>query len=165
MNKTLFSYFLIFLIFSFGLWLFNKNQHLEKQIEVLKEQKIPVNLVQEMGQLQKFVNKLYFSSKSKNKALTEFYIHELEEVMENIQKGDIVKNRQKISTLIESFGLKSLETYEKNIFKDDFENLDVHYQALTLQCNNCHAVSGYGFIQIQKPTQVFMDNQIFYPEE
>lgn len=121
-----------------------------------------VNLIMLMGQLQLFMNKLYFSGINNNEPLTEFYVHEIEEVMEDIAEGNVTHEDIDISAKMESFGLAQLEVFERAIESgNDFKDA---YNGLVASCNACHQASKYPFIIIKEPTNMIFDNQVYTTE-
>lgn len=121
-----------------------------------------VDLIMLMGRLQLFMNKLYFSGINNNGPLSEFYIHEIEETMEEIAEGEVTHEGVDISANMESFGLAPLENLERAIESGkDFKDA---YNGLVSSCNACHQASKYPFIIIKEPTNMIFDNQVYTTE-
>lgn len=133
---------------------------LELQINSPEENDNEFDLAAAMGKLQYFSNKLYYSLQSQNKALSDFYTHEIEETLEAIEKNKVVDDGIDISANIKTYGLKGLENFEKFMEQNpkDFEN---NYQGLINTCNACHMVSKHPFINIITPTAPAVSNQSF----
>jgi hypothetical protein len=161
-------FFLIVLaIFTF----YSKSQHskkidrLELKIESLNQNNAittepDFELATAMGKLQYFSNKLYYSLQNDNKELVEFYTHELEETMEDIEDANVIDEGISISDNIKTYGLKGLSNFERFMEQspDKFED---HYSNLINACNACHMVSKHGFINITIPTSPAVSNQKF----
>ena len=113
-----------------------------------------------MGRLQLYMNKLYFAGINQNDALAAFYIHELEEALEEIVAAKIVDEGIDISMNTQLFGLNQLENFEKQIENKSTDFNDA-YALLVKSCNNCHAVSKHPFIVIKEPTNPVFDNQVY----
>lgn len=133
---------------------------LEKQIENLHTQggdPEEFELAVYMQRMLTYSNKLWFSGKAGNKALVDFYIHELEESMERIHEADITYEGVKISPLIEQLGLNGIESFEHKM--EDNANFEQAYNLLITQCNNCHKSSKHAYIEIKTPETPSFDNQ------
>jgi hypothetical protein len=113
-----------------------------------------------MGRLQLYMNKLYFAGINQNDALAAFYIHELEEAMEEIVAAKIVDEGIDISMNTQLFGLNQLENFEKQIENNSTDFTEA-YALLVKSCNNCHSVSKHPFIVIKEPTNPVFDNQVY----
>jgi len=112
-----------------------------------------------MQRLQWYSNKLYFAGKSENSRLTEFYLHELEEVMEEVVEAKIIDEGKNISTMMETYGLSIVERASTQMPGAAEEDFLKQYHALTESCNSCHVVSDHKFIKIIEPTLPVADNQ------
>lgn len=118
-----------------------------------------VELVAVMGRMQLYMNKLYFAGINDNKELRDFYVHEIEEAIEEIVDGSVTHEGVDISTNMEMYGATQLEVFEKalaenNDFKDAYNNF-------VNACNSCHKASKYPFIIIKEPTNMVFDNQVY----
>ncbi len=112
-----------------------------------------------MGRMQLYMNKLYFAGIHNNEPLRDFYIHELEEIMEDIRDGEVTHDGVDISTNIKLFGLDQLEVFEKAI--ENNEDFKASYNIFVQACNSCHMASKYPFIIIKEPTNPVFDNQVY----
>jgi hypothetical protein len=121
-----------------------------------------VDLVQSMGRMQLYMNKMYFAGINGNSELRDFYVHEIEETMESIEEGHVMHEGVNISQNMKLFGLDQLEVFERAISADTtgFRNA---YGQFLLSCNNCHTASKYPFIVIKEPTNPVFDNQVYEP--
>tara|TARA_R110001592_G_scaffold9723_4_gene51467 strand:+ start:23624 stop:24136 length:513 start_codon:yes stop_codon:yes gene_type:complete len=161
-------FFLIILaVFTF----YSRTQHskqidrLESKIETLNQNntitpEADFELATAMGKLQYFANKLYFSLQNENTELIEFYTHELEETMEDIEAANVIDEGVSISDNIETYGLKGLSNFER-FMEQSPEKFEDHYSNLINACNACHMVSKHGFINITIPTLPVVSNQKF----
>ncbi len=112
-----------------------------------------------MQRLQWYSNKLYFSGKAGNARLTEFYLHELEEVMEEVVEAKIIDEGNNISTLMETYGLNIVERASTQMPGATEEVFAEQYHSLIESCNSCHVVSDHKYIKIIEPTLPVIDNQ------
>lgn len=120
-------------------------------------------LVVGMGRMQVYADKLYFAGKAGNSALVEFYLHEIEEVMEEISKAEITDDGHDISNYMKQMGLSTLEGLESSKVLLDAAGFDQGYLTLVNACNGCHAVTDHGMIKIQVPERAALTNQNYLP--
>ena len=107
--------------------------------------------------------KLYYAGMAGNKALTDFYLHEMEETMEVVADAGVMEDGIDISSHMTGFGLGVLETIEKRL-TPDLSNFPEQYNQLLNGCNSCHKVSRHGFIVITVPDSTYTSfNQVFEP--
>lgn len=118
-------------------------------------------LAPHMANLQRYLEKMYWSGKEENELLHEFYAHELEETMEEINEAGVIEDGVNISYNMMSFGIKALETYQKRIKEEGFSDFDNQFKNLINGCNGCHLVSKKGMIVIQAPSVNHYSSQRF----
>ncbi len=114
-----------------------------------------------MLRMQMYMNKLWFAGENESWELASFYVHELEEVMEEIEEGEYVEDEHPVYRLIKDWGLRPLEKLEESIKMQDKVLFAERYQAQILSCNSCHQTTKHGFIKIKTPTIPFIDNQVY----
>ncbi|TXC75592.1 hypothetical protein [Luteibaculum oceani] len=163
------KYFTLLLINLFFLLLIACNTQEPKQDKTIaenkesKEKEDDYELAVHMGLLQRYLEKAYFAAEGGNDALHDFYIHEMEEEMESIQKAGVMDDGINVSYNMLHYGIKSLETYESRIEAEGLANFQGHFDNLINGCNSCHMVSKKPFIQIQKPSVNAFPSQKFTP--
>lgn len=105
-------------------------------------------LIDKMGKLQYFTHKTGLSLKADNKELAAFYIHELEESIEDLEtfgqykKFDIGKMTKKV-LLPEFNGL------EKAFKSGNAESTWNAFNSMIKSCNTCHDSTNHGFVKIR----------------
>ena len=72
---------------------------LEERVKVLEQPK-PYPLGEQMGCLQRYVEKLYFAGQAQNWELADFYARELDETAEDIMSAKVVKEGVEVSKLM-----------------------------------------------------------------
>ncbi|MFN3916467.1 MAG: hypothetical protein ACK4K0_01885 [Flavobacteriales bacterium] len=137
------------------------NQSALNQTDISEGEK-RVHIIDYMIQMQYFANKIYYAGINNNLDLLSFYIHEMEEVMEDLAAQDVQKNGVSVSKNLKLFGIEPLELFEQNI-KISPQQFTTHYDAWVNQCNACHGVFEKSFIQITKPQAPVVTNQRFKP--
>lgn len=118
-----------------------------------------VELAVVMGHLQRHANKLYFAGQNSNWPLAGFYVHEIEEAMEEVADGQITDEGINISKLMEAIGLPALEILEASIKAQNKGDFDKAYLNLVNTCNTCHQSSKHEYIVIDLPKTPALDNQ------
>lgn len=108
-----------------------------------------VELVDYMSSLQYFLHKTGLAVHHQNQALVAFYVHELEEVLEQV--GEVKSyDGHAISKLSKSTVEPSLEQFEAALKKGDWEKTSVSFDGLIDACNQCHDATDHAYIKIRK---------------
>jgi hypothetical protein len=122
-----------------------------------------VELAVLMGHLQRFADKLHFSGANQNWQLASFYLEELEEAGEEIEKAKIMEDGKDVSALIGQMLLPQLKAVEKAVEEKSMTKFQETYQTMVKSCNDCHTATNHGFIRITVPTDPTYRNQDFKP--
>lgn len=101
-----------------------------------------------MARLQLYSQKLGYSIEAKNKPLTKFYHHEIEEVVETIVKDFPVHNEIRFPPLFRSLIDVELKRIEEHFETGDWTATYQAYSQLIANCNQCHTATAHGFIVI-----------------
>lgn len=131
----------------------HEDEHEEDEVEVS-------NI---MTNIQRHFGKLYFAGKAENWELAEFYAHEVEEAMEELEESHVVEDGINISQFMKIMGLTPLEHLDEAVDKKDITEFNAAYTAQIAQCNACHAATKHAYIQIKEPERPVFSNQIFTP--
>jgi len=171
-NTYLWIAFTLLLIFCIVLML--RLSFVSKQIEVLKADKVAqtttpstahqeeeIELAIAMNHIQRHANKLYFAGQNGNWPLAAFYIHELEEAMEEVANGNITDEGINISKLMGAMGLTPLEVLEESVEAKSTEQFNSAYLNLVNNCNACHQSTNHPYLVIQNPKTPALDNQVY----
>ncbi len=114
-------------------------------------------LAEYMRALQWNMNKLYFAGTATNQKLIDFYVREIEEVVEGVAHAGIMDDGIPVSKHMKTYGVQGIEQFEIEM-KSEFESA---YSNLMNTCNSCHLATEHGFIQIKAPEYPVSDNQVF----
>jgi hypothetical protein len=124
----------------------------------------PIELADVMAKLQRHANKLYFSGARENWELAAFYVEEIEETVEEIEKKQNVMHGQiNVSGLMPALLQPEIEKLEACLKRKDLSAFREQYQALMASCNSCHQAAGKPYIVIAEPHNPAYDNQRFEP--
>lgn len=169
MNKTHLITALLSVILCVFLILFLGTQrrvrHLERQLTQV--QKVSTHAEEEavllsaMERFQRFGSKLWFAGEYQNWELAAFYIHEIEEVIEELEASDIQEEGQNIAELVAKLPAPALLDVEEGVLAKDHRRFQQGYHRLVNACNSCHVATKKPFIQIGIPAKSSMANQIF----
>lgn len=102
-----------------------------------------------MSGIQNHHAKLWFAGINENWELAAFEIHEIGEVIGDVEK---FQSERKETKSIKMF-LPYLESISKAVGKKDIEGFKNEYIELTKSCNECHKVTEYDFIKVIIPTE------------
>lgn len=116
-------------------------------------------IAESMGNMQRYMNKLWFAGSASNWELADFYTHEIEETMEELIEEKIEDEGHNISVLVETMALPSLEKLEEVLASRDADGFKEIYSGLVNSCNACHQVTEHAFVQITIPSAPAFTNQ------
>ncbi|MGM0581207.1 MAG: hypothetical protein ACQETL_11040 [Bacteroidota bacterium] len=138
-----------------------RNETVQTSMEQTEEDKGDYELAKAMGYLQNYSHKLYLAGENENWELSEFYAHEIEETIEEIEKARVVEEEYDISKLVGTMTNPSFEKVEKSIHDQDPKAFVDSYKLLVQSCNACHQTTKHQFIKIDIPKNKIFFNQDF----
>ena len=108
-----------------------------------------IELVSYMSSLQYFAHKAGLAVSHKNQKLAAFYAHEIEEVIEKVEK---VKSYDgfPVGNLAKSILLPAFEDFEAKLKAEDWKNASTAFDKVIDACNSCHRATEHGFIKINR---------------
>ncbi|WP_375581409.1 hypothetical protein ABWH96_10505 [Marivirga tractuosa] len=118
-------------------------------------------LAKAMTYMQRYSHKLYLAGSNENWELSEFYAHEIEETIEEIEKAKVVDEGYDISKLVGTMTNPSFEKVEQSIHDQDAKAFADSYKLLVQSCNACHQTTEHQFIKIEVPKNGNAFNQDF----
>ena len=119
-----------------------------------------VELAEYMGYLQRFSQKLGFSIQGKNLKLSEFYLHEIEEILDEVKEVETYDGVP-IAKNVAVHILPKVEILEKTVKKSDWVESKKSYESFIAGCNSCHVATKHEFIKILPSSGVPPFNQKF----
>ncbi len=108
-----------------------------------------VELAHIMSNLQYFMHKIGLSIAAENNKLAKFYVHELEEAIEEVLEVESYDDYP-IGQFTKSILLPAFLTLDEKIESADMDTADEEYEKLIKACNNCHMLTNHEFIKIQR---------------
>jgi cytochrome c553 len=133
-----------------------------KQSALEKTQYVP-HLGWAMVQVQVYHAKLYFAGAAKNWDLAAYYVQELEEALEDVEKHHPEHEGVKIAELVKAMALPQVEKVEETVEQKDAVAFSAAFEKLTTSCNQCHQAVGKSIIRIKVPQNTGLPNQDFNP--
>jgi Tfp pilus assembly protein PilE len=172
MNKNLLSGGLAIIALVIGIMNYISIAELNNNIKEERKETVQTSLLEDneekhyelakaMGYLQIYSHKLYLAGQNENWELSNFYAHEIEETIEEIEEAKVVDEGYDISKLVgtmtnPAFGKveEAIDNQDKNAFADS-------YKLLVQSCNACHQTTQHQFVKIEIPTEGSIFNQNF----
>jgi hypothetical protein len=116
-----------------------------------------------MATQQHYAHKLGLAVQSKNKPLAEFYIEELAEGFEVIEKKFPTYDNYPIAALVKSVFNPAKPALAKALAASDWPAAGVAYSGIVNACNTCHTATKHEFVRIAVPASNPF-NQSFAPK-
>ncbi len=130
-----------------------------KKVEIEDEDE-DVELGIVMSHIQRYAEKLYFAGKAGNTPLAGFYLHELEETVEDLEQKKVVDDGIPVGEMAGAM-LKPVFQRLRALDLKDPAAFEKEYLALVETCNTCHVASKHGFVKIIVPRSPTYQNQSF----
>lgn len=102
-----------------------------------------------MSDMQRWAHKAALSINAQNAPLADFYLHELEETVEAVQEEVPEYEGHAIGPLTEQMLVPSLEALDEAVDAEDWRAAAQRLGAVAQSCNQCHAATAHGFVEIQ----------------
>jgi len=106
---------------------------------------------------------LWFAGEAGNWPLAGYMVHELEELVEEIEQLHPVYHEVQVAAMLRETTMPAVEQLEEATEAGDGAAFAVAFDRLTAACNQCHAASGRGFIVMQRPATPPYTNLRFAP--
>ena len=106
-----------------------------------------LGLVSWMGRLQYYAHKLGLAVDAENRALQGYYVHEVEEIIEQIEE---IKEADgiEIGKLVKANRVPAFEALEGAVETGDQARASLAYDGLLAACNACHRAANRPYIRI-----------------
>ena len=107
-----------------------------------------VHLVDKMSALQYFMHKAGLSIRGGNLELADFYLHEMEEVLHEVEQIESYDG-QPVGQLSGAMLGPSFHELEEGVDSGDPERALAAYQVVLDACNACHVATEFGYIKLE----------------
>lgn len=94
---------------------------------------------------------VWYAGEAGNKAMVDYQIHEIEEVIEELREAQPVEEGVDVVDYFDRSVLPGLEKVEEAIEAGNSATFEREYDAVIAQCNACHTATKHGFIKIGRP--------------
>jgi hypothetical protein len=118
-----------------------------------EEEHEEVEVAEFMGRLDRYHEKWWQAGKLGNAELAAFYLHEMEEAMEEIAEANVVEDGADVSAHMRTYGLPMVHQLEQRLKKDGVSAMHADADVLVNTCNSCHAACGFPFIRVRTPQE------------
>ncbi len=109
-------------------------------------------LIDNMRLLQYFSHKASLSIDARNRELADFYVHELEEAVE--ETGSIESyDGHAIGELSSAMLRPMLESLEQALDDAEWSDISQAFDTMIQSCNSCHQATEHGYIRIQRSSE------------
>ena len=105
-----------------------------------------------MNHVQRHAHKLGLAIQAKNKPLADFYLTELGETFELVQKKFPTYDGYQIAALSKAMIDPAKPALTKALAASDWPTASIAYDKYVAACNNCHVAVKHEFIKITVPT-------------
>lgn len=116
-----------------------------------------------MGRMQQYHQKWWAAGQAANAQLAAFYLHELEEAMEEVAEAKVVDDGIDVSAAMRTYGLPALAELERLLKEEGVQAMHAKGAIMTNACNACHQATEHAYIRLQEPSQVLFPDQVFTP--
>jgi len=106
---------------------------------------------------------LWFAGDAENWPLADYMVHELEELVEDIEELHPVYREVQVAALLGEMTHPAVEALEDAVEEEDRAAFVEAYDRLTAACNACHTASDRAALVIQRPTAPPLTNLRFSP--
>ena len=116
-----------------------------------------------MGRIQRYHQKWWAAGQAGNAELAGFYLHEMEEAMEEIATARVMDEGVDVSAHMRTYGLAAVEALEKKLKEEGVAAMHADAGLLAKTCTTCHVECGHPYLRIVPPTAVHFPDQDFAP--
>lgn len=106
---------------------------------------------------------LWFAGNAENWPLADYMVHELEELVEEIEELHPIYRDVEVAALLGEMTHPAVEALEDAVEDEDRAAFADAYDRLTAACNACHVASDRAALVIQRPTAPPLTNLRFSP--
>ncbi len=128
------------------------------------DQEEEIEVAEIMGRMERHHAKWWVAGREGNVELAGFYLHELEEAMEELAEAHVVEdNGVDVSANMRTYGLPIVKELERKLKKDGVAAMHADADVLVATCNSCHVASGFPFIKVRVPSGATFPGQDLRP--
>lgn len=106
---------------------------------------------------------LWFAGEAQNWPLADYFLHELEELIEDIEDLHPEYHGVPVAALLAEMTRPAVDHLEEAVDRENREAFERAYDQLTVACNACHVASDRAVLVIQRPTAPPLANLRYIP--
>ncbi len=106
---------------------------------------------------------LWFAGEAENWPLADYMVHELEELVEEIEELHPVYRDVQVAELLREMTTPAVEALETAVDDENLQDFERAYDDLTTACNACHIASDRAAIVMERPTSPPFTNLRYRP--
>ncbi len=106
---------------------------------------------------------LWFAGEARNWPLADYMVHELEELIEEIEELHPMYREVRVAELLREMTTPAIELLEAAVEEESRDDFRFAYDQLTTACNACHIATDRAAIVMQRPTVPPLTNLRFDP--
>jgi cytochrome c556 len=106
---------------------------------------------------------LWFAGEAGNWPLTGYMVHEIQELIEDIEALHPVYRDVQVAAMLREMTMPAVEALEDAVEAGDGAAFADAYDRFTTACNHCHTASDRGFLVVRRPTSPPLTNLRFEP--
>lgn len=114
-----------------------------------------------MGRIQRFHQKWWLAGKEGNTELAKFYLHELDEAMEEIADAHVTDDGVDVSAAMRTYGIKTIDQIATTLDKEGVSVMHGQAELMANMCTSCHVATDHGYIRIKQPDAASFPDQDF----
>ena len=105
-----------------------------------------------MGRIQQYAHKLWAAGTADNLLMAKFYLHEIDEAMEDLEHANIDDDGVPVSVHMKTYGINTVDAFADDMKANGLKDFEGQFSLLVNTCNSCHDKCGYPFLHIAVPT-------------
>jgi hypothetical protein len=135
-----------------------------KEVREEMEDRFSPGLHSQMVEMQHRHAALWFAGDAGNWGLADYMIHELEELVEEMEEINPVYREVQVAELLQEMTVPAIEGMEDAVEAEDRAAFAQAYDQLITACNACHVASDRAAIVMQRPVEPPLTNLRYAPE-
>jgi len=132
-------------------------------LEARMEERFAPGLHSLMMELQHRHATLWFAGEAENWPLVDYFLHEMEELIEDIEEIHPVYREVPVAEMLAEMTVPAIELLEEAVEREDRGAFVAAYDRLTAACNACHVASDRDAVVMQRPTAPPLTNLRYLP--
>ncbi|MFQ5504429.1 MAG: hypothetical protein ACE5F1_06475 [Planctomycetota bacterium] len=126
---------------------------------VEEEEEPESHLGEKMNSIARRFAALWYANQYENWALVEYEIHEIGEILEDIEKMHPIENGVNVAGVLEGVYNSNFGALRKRLEDRDKSGFEADYRQTMEACNKCHAQTKHEFIHIKVPAEPPVHNR------